>query len=171
VEALATQEIETLVFLPFVIRCLQGDDSQATEAQLSVQIVGQDGSTRVEQLLISWSLEVIPVLPPAVQSHIVTEWGALGVACVVLHAFGNGLRLTGTAQEGDRFDYWVGDEYQEWGFEVSGTVAEKWEERQDEKRRQLLSNPYGVDGFVIVVRFASKEAWFTFHRVEEQRAR
>ena len=75
------------------------------------------------------------------------------------------------AREGDRFDYWVGDENQEWGMEVSGTLSESLEERQAEKISQLLSNPYGVDGFVIVVRFASQEAWFTFHRVQERGSR
>jgi hypothetical protein len=30
---------------------------------------------------------------------------------------------------------------------------------------------YGVDGFIIVVRFASQEAWFTFHRVQQEGSR
>ena len=37
--------------------------------------------------------------------------------------------------------------------------------------QQLLSNPYDVDGYVIVVRFASQEASFTFHRMGERRRR
>jgi hypothetical protein len=94
----------------------------------------------------------------------------LGVACAVLHSLGNGLRMTDVAREGDRFDYWVGDDDREWGLEISGTEAEHLEERHSEKARQLLSNPYAMDGFVIVVRFASQEAWFTFHHVQERRA-
>ena len=170
-EALAAQEIEAGVFLPFAIRCLQAGDSQVTERQLSVRILQREGSEHTENLRVQWSPAHIPTLPPAVQSHIITEWGALGVACAVLHGLGDGLRLTSVAREGDRFDYWVGNDEQEWGLEVSGTGAESLEERHTEKVDQLLSNPYGVDGFVIVVRFASQEAWFTFHRVRERRVR
>jgi hypothetical protein len=168
VAALAAQEIEAEIFLPFVIRCLQRDKPQTTEALLSVWIVRQDGSQENIPLLLRWHRESIPILPPAVQSHVVTEWGALGVACAVLYSLGNGLRMTDVAREGDRFDYWVGDDFQEWGLEISGTDAESIEERHAEKVLQLLSNPYCVDGFVIVVRFASREVWFTFQRVQER---
>ncbi|MBB6051425.1 hypothetical protein [Armatimonas rosea] len=170
-EALATQEIEALVFLPFAIRCLQASNVEANQAQLSVRILQRDGIKLTKTLRVQWSQEHIPTLPPAVQSHIITEWGALGVACAVLHGLGDGLRLTSVAHEGDRFDYWVGNDEQEWGLEISGTGAESLEERHKEKVDQLLGNPYGVDGFVIVVRFASQEAWFTFHRVRERRVR
>jgi hypothetical protein len=150
---------------------LQAGDSRVTERQLSVRILQREGSEHTENLRVPWSPAHIPTLPPAVQSHIITEWGALGVACAVLHGLGDGLRLTSVAREGDRFDYWVGNDEQEWGLEISGTGAESLEERHREKVDQLLSNPYGVDGFVIVVRFASQEAWFTFHRVQERRVR
>jgi hypothetical protein len=167
-EALEAQEIDASVFLPFTIRCLQGEGVRALDAPLTVRVVGRDRVERVETMLVHWSPGDVPALPPAVQSHTVTEWGALGIACAILHGLGDGLKITGVATEGDRFDYWVGDDNLEWGLEISGTTAEKLEERRDDKIRQLLRNPYGVDGFVIVVRFASKEAWFTFHRVDEQ---
>jgi hypothetical protein len=170
-EALAIQEIEAVVFLPFAIRCLQASNTEATEVQLSVHILQRDGIEQIKSLRVQWSQAHIPTLSPAVQSHIITEWGALGVACAVLHGLGDGLRLTSVALEGDRFDYWVGNEEQEWGLEISGTGVESLEARHREKVDQLLSNPYGVDGFVIVVRFASQEVWFTFHSVQERRGR
>lgn len=36
------------------------------------------------------------------------------------------------------------------------------------KARQLRANPYGVDGYVIVVSFGTQEAVCSFHRFEEE---
>jgi hypothetical protein len=40
--------------------------------------------------------------------------------------------------------------------------------RHRDKVRQLLANPYGVDGYVITVRFATAEALLSFHRFTER---
>ena len=112
-EALAGQEIEASIFLPFAIRCLQTDDPHATQARVSVRILREDRAEQQETLMIRWSAGSIPNRPLAVQSYVITEWGAIGVACAVLHALGGGLRLTSVAHEGDRFDYWVGNNDQE----------------------------------------------------------
>jgi len=108
-------------------------------------------------------------LPPGVPETTVTEWAALGVACAVVWHYG-GLRLSAVSLDGDRFDYWVDREGRRWGLEVSGTVVEDVEQRPRQKVRQLLDNPYGVDGYVVVVGFAVRRVIFSFHRIAEDNA-
>ncbi len=93
--------------------------------------------------------------------------GRAGVACVVLWHFA-GIRLHAVAAEGDRFDYWCLDETQEFGLEVSGTTADNLEARHREKVQQLLDNPYGADGYVIVVGFATRRVIFSFPHFDER---
>jgi hypothetical protein len=54
------------------------------------------------------------------------------------------------------------------GLEVSGTLGEALEARHHEKVRQLLANPYRIDGYALAVRFAVPEVLFSFHRYGEQ---
>jgi hypothetical protein len=68
---------------------------------------------------------------------------------------------------GDRFDYWVRHETQEFGLEISGTLATDLEARHREKIQQLQTNPYGSDGYVVVVGFTMRRVFFSFHRFEE----
>jgi hypothetical protein len=74
----------------------------------------------------------------------------------------------GVAAEGDRFDYWVDDGQREYGLEVSGTLTDDVEARHRVKVRQLLENPFGVDGFVVVVGLANRRAICSFHRIQER---
>lgn len=53
---------------------------------------------------------------------------------------------------------------------MSGTVDEDVEQRHRQKVRQLHDNPYGVDGYVVVVGFAARRAIFSFHRFAEDEA-
>jgi hypothetical protein len=53
-------------------------------------------------------------------------------------------------------------------LEVSGVTTGDIEARHRAKVRQWRDNPYGVDGYVIVAGFASREAVFSFHRFEEE---
>jgi hypothetical protein len=99
----------------------------------------------------------------------VTEWAALGVACAVVWHYG-GLRLSAVSLDGDRFDYWVEREGRRWGLEISGTVDEDVEQRHRQKVRQLRDNPYGVDGYVVVVGFAGRRVIFSLHRFAEDKA-
>lgn len=78
------------------------------------------------------------------------------------------------ADEGDQFDYWMGDGKEAFGLEVSGTFSAEradLEARHRAKVRQLRDNPYGVDGFVIVVgltmREIIREIIFSRHHYEE----
>jgi hypothetical protein len=88
------------------------------------------------------------------------------VACAVIWHYA-GLRLHAVAAEGDRVDYWVLRHTQEFGLEVSGTTTENLESRHREKVRQLRDNPYGVDGYVVVVGFDVRRVIFSYHRNQE----
>lgn len=155
------------VFVPFAIARLRGE-ADATEAMLTVSIrhVGGAGETQ-RRLRLWWSGDSAPTQPLSVQERAVTEWAACGVACAILAAYTR-LRLREVALSGDRFDYWVDEGGQEFGLEVSGTVTDEVEARHRVKVRQLRDNPYGVDGYVIVVGFATGEVIFSFQRFQEE---
>jgi hypothetical protein len=94
---------------------------------------------------------------------------ACAVACVVAHVYGQ-LRIRAVTEDGDRFDDWVSDGQRQFGLEVSGTVAGDLERRHRIKVEQLLDNPFGVDGYVVVVAFAARRVIFSFHQCEESDA-
>jgi len=102
-----------------------------------------------------------------VPERVITEWAAYGLACVVIALYA-GLTVRAVAAEGDRFDYWVDDGQYDYGLEVSGTVGNDLETRHRAKVRQLCDNPYGVDGYVVVVSFASRRVVLSFHRCQEE---
>jgi hypothetical protein len=158
--------IGAAVFVPFAIIRLSGYTG-APETTLTVRLrgVGEAGEAQ-RSLHLSWSADGAPAQPLAVQERTVTEWAACGVACAVL-SFYTGLRVREVAADGDRFDYWVDDSEREYGLEVSGTMTEDLEARHRAKVRQLRENPYGVDGYVVVVGFATREVIFSFDRFEE----
>ena len=159
--------IDAAVFVPFAIVRLCGETA-ATEATLQVQLrdVGDTGESRRAVRLV-WSADGVPKHPLAVQDRTVTEWAACGVACAIMSLYAK-LRLRSVAADGDRFDYWVGDGQHEYALEVSGTITDDVEARHRIKVRQLLENPFGVDGFVVVVGFATRSAILSFHRFEEE---
>ena len=151
------------LFIPFSIVRLQ-DHPQTTSTTLTVELRGIRGRTTEErQLRLTWDAKAIPALPLAIQENPLTEWAALGVACVVIWQYA-GVRLHEVAVQGDRFDYWVNLYDQQYGLEVSGTVGNDLEARHREKVRQLLDNPYQCDGYVVAVDFASRRVIFSFQR-------
>lgn len=155
------------VFVPFVIARLQGE-SGATEASLTVSL--RDIGSAVEpqrRLRLFWSTATAPMQSLGVNDRTVTEWAACGVACAVLAVYGQ-VRVRAVAMDGDRFDYWVDDGQHEYGLEVSGTTTDEVETRHRVKVRQLRDNPYGVDGYVVVTGFATREVICSFHRFEEE---
>lgn len=154
------------IFLPFVIARL-GEGKPATEAVLSVKLcdVGSDGE-RLSRLRLVWPVGMASLQPLGVPERTVTEWAAYGVACAVLARY-TSLRIRAITGDGDRFDYWVSDALREYGLEISGTTTGDLAARWRAKVSQLRANPYGVDGLVIVVGFATKEVIFSFHRYEE----
>jgi hypothetical protein len=102
-----------------------------------------------------------------VSERTITEWAALGLACVVLARY-TSVRVQQVAGDGDRFDFWVSDGEREYGLEVSGTITDEVETRHRSKVRQWRENPYGVDGYVIVAGFAEYNIICSFHRFEEE---
>ena len=151
------------LFVPFAVARLQ-QQSGATEAVLAVELRGiPDQPSEERPLRLWWQPASAVTLPLAVQDAPLTEWAALGVACTVIWHCG-GLRLHAVAGVGDSFDYWVLQEDREFGLEISGTMADDLEARHREKTRQLLANPFGVDGYVFVVDLATRRAIFSFHR-------
>lgn len=156
-------------FVPFTVLRLQQAAGSDREATLLVHLsdIGEMGKARRE-LLLSWSTDSMAEEEIALQEHIVTEWAAVGIACVLVPLYA-GLRILQVTQLGERFDYWVGDDEHEYALEVSGTVAGSLTGRHAAKVRQLRENPYGVDGYVAITRFAGPESIFSFHRYEETR--
>jgi hypothetical protein len=154
--------IATKVFLPFAVTRLR-KRSEDTDAVLTVELRDIENGTREKrQLRLFWERDSISDLPVAVQDQTVTEWAALGVACAVIWHFAR-LRLHATAALGDRMDYWVLRETQEFALEISGTRTADLESLHREKTQQLLANPFGADGYVVVVGFAVRQVIFSFH--------
>jgi len=52
----------------------------------------------------------------------------------------------------------------------SGTLTGDLETRHRLKAEQLLDNPFGVDGYVVVVDFSARRVIFSFHQYEESNA-
>ena len=129
--------------------------------------VGQDGN-RLRQLDLYWAAATVPEKPPPVPQCHITEWAACGIACVVAHLYGD-LQVASITGDGDRFDYWVTEGRYQFGLEVSGTVSEDLAARHRLKAKQLLGNPFGVDGYVVAVDFAARRVIFSFHRYQESR--
>lgn len=158
--------LATNLFIPFAVTRLQEHPGDI-ETILAIELRGMgEEKTADRQLHLAWKKESIPQLLPAVQDYPLTEWAALGVACAAIWEYA-GLRLHAVAATGDRFDYWVKKENQEFGLEVSGTRATDVESRHRAKVQQLQANPYGVDGYVVVVAFSVRRVIFSFHRFAE----
>jgi hypothetical protein len=162
-----THAIGAALFVPFTILRLRGATA-ATEATLTVELRNLgDVSSSQRTLHLSWSSTSVPTQPLGVPERVITEWAAYGLACVVIALYA-GLTVRAVAAEGDRFDYWVDDGQYDYGLEVSGTLGSDLETRHRAKVRQLCDNPYGVDGYVVVVSFASRRVVLSFHRCQEE---
>jgi len=157
--------VDTSLFLPFTVARLLRSGAE-THAALTIKFFDILGPGLVtDRLNIHWDSGQIHRTAFPVSERTITEWGACGIACVLLSAYTD-LRLTAVGLDGDRFDYWVSDGENDFGLEVSGTTVEDLETRHRFKVRQLLGNPHGVDGYVVVVDFSAREAVFSFNRFE-----
>ena len=155
-------------FIPFVLVRLFSQEPDKNEARLSIRLrdIGSSGE-RQRILRLSHLQRKVAMDSPPIQSKVVTEFAACGIACVLVPLYA-GLRMLFTAQEGDRFDYWVGNDERQWGLEVSGTIDEDLHTRHRAKIRQLLSNPLRVNGYVAVTKFSTRESIFSFHRYRRE---
>ena len=114
-------QIYAVFFIPFVLVRLFTTAPDKNEIRLSIILcdIGSSGERqRILLLLRLQSILTIDLLP--IQSKVVTEFAACGIAYALVPLYAR-LRVLFTAQEGDRFDYWVGNHERQWGLEVSGT--------------------------------------------------
>ena len=154
------------LFVPFVIHRLKGMAPDRV-CELEVELFGIGGvSYAIRRLRISWEGESVLALPPGVQENVITEWAALGIAAAVVWHYAE-LRIVTVADIGDCFDYWVTDGTRKAGLEVSGTISADLRTLRRDKARQLLANPYALDGYVTVVRFDRPGVSVSFHRISE----
>lgn len=159
-EALRLHAIDASIFAPFVIARLRAAPEE-TIAELLVRMQEVSGhEERAVRVSLQWDAQSAFQQPVAVQERVLTEWAALGIACVLLPTL-LGVRIVSVAVEGERFDYRVSDGVTEWGLEISGTMTEdegELRERLRLKIRQLHDNPYGIMGYVVVAAFVRREA-------------
>ncbi len=160
--------VSTALFVPLVVERLRPRVG-LTECLLTVELRGFEERPQTRQLRLHWSEASSLPKPPGLQENTLTEWAALGIACVVLPLYAR-LSIRSVAVPGNSFDYWVTDGRWQYGLEVSGTMTEDVEPRHREKVRQLRANPYGVDGFAVTVGFPTREVIFSFHSFAEDAA-
>lgn len=158
--------VGTSLFVPLTVLRLRGD-TEVTEATLTVDLRNMGHISETQRTLqLSWSSDNAPAQPPGIPERVITEWAACGVACVMVALYA-GLTVREVAANGDRFDYWVDDGRYEYGLEISGTMGEELETRHRVKVQQLCDNPYGVDGYVVVMSFATRHVIMSFNRCQE----
>jgi hypothetical protein len=159
--------VATEMFIPFAVVRLQRFPKD-TETELTVEMRGiRPGVSEKRRLWLTWDSESVPPLPLAIQDNSITEWAALGVASAIIWHYAR-LRLHAVAVQGDRFGYWTMQGDREFGLEVSGTISADVESRHREKVQQLRDNPYGSDGYVVVVGFTTSRVVFSYHRFDEE---
>lgn len=169
-DSLSLHEIGAQMFVPFVIDRLGGGTNRVS-AELVVITMDQETQTQQSRVTLTWSAQSTATRPLPVQERVITEWGALGVACAVIPVL-LGMHVLSVAVEGQRFDYRIGNEAGEHGLEVSGTLSESandLRERHHQKIRQLRENPEHLSGFVVVVGFTRREVLISFHRPPEEK--
>jgi hypothetical protein len=93
------------------------------------------------------------------QAPVLTEFAALGIACVVSADCSNA-QITEVTQRGDKADFWLND--RQWLLEVSGQESGDLATLRDQKRDQLLANPFEKPGFVCVSNFQQRKSYFWY---------
>jgi hypothetical protein len=160
--------IDTRLFLPFVIYRLHPLVVEG-EANLDLTLLNVlEIPVVTRQLQLVWQPESEELLVPPVQEHVITEWAACGIACIVVPLYTD-FQVLQVTQSGDGFDYWVGNETQELGLEVSGTLDEDVRQRHRAKVQQFRRNPLKVAGYVSVTGFRAGNSIFSFHRSVDQK--
>jgi hypothetical protein len=163
--------VNTYIFAPFLIARLE-ENSQASDRALTYQISlhnVQGENRRTVPLKLTWTDSMVPPVPLAAQREYITEAAACGLAFALISHFTAAV-LVDVADRGDRFDYVLSQNGVRCGVEVSGTQAEDRQslrDRHQQKIRQLLDNPYGWGGYVVIVGFTRCEVILSYHNAEE----
>ena len=165
--AFHSHPINTHIFAPFLIARLEEHaetNERTVTYRVSLQNVGA-ASTRAVPLRLTWTAEMVPPVPLAAQREYITEAAACGLAFAVVSHFTAAV-LADVADRGDRFDYVLSEHGVRCGIEVSGSQAEdrqSLKDRHQQKIRQLLDNPYGWGGYVVIVGFTRREIILSYH--------
>ncbi len=152
--------IDVEVFIPFVhYRLHTLSDEHAAILSVSFNNLPH---MKQKRLRFTWDEATPKLRYPPVQSSVITEWAACGIACAVLPLYTN-LQFARVTERGERFDYWLSDGKELFGLEISGTLSGSLTTRKRIKRQQLQSNPDKVTGYVCVVHFEKAAVHLSFH--------
>jgi len=159
-------QIDTRWFLPFLIyRFKEHTNQQVIQFQVKLQEIAQQTSNQ-RRLELRWRKESETLSFPPIQTSVITEWAAYGMACVIVPLY-TGLQIAQVTQIGERFDFWVRKDGEKFGLEVSGTLEGNLEQRQRVKQRQLLRNRNQVGGYVSVTSFQERRTILSFHLIKD----
>lgn len=164
-DILKAHKIRPRAFIAPTVACLSGGRKTGS-AVLRVKLEGIEGRHETRQLRVKWALPLAPALEETrgIPEEIVTQFAAYGLAFVLVAQY-TPWQILSRSKRGERFDFWMGERGErQWGLEVSGIMTGSLNSLHVEKQQQLLDNPYGVGGYVVVVRFADAQAIFSFHR-------
>ena len=146
---------------PLIVRLLLTDSYHEGSRILESSIKSQVGSESRHPLVLHWRRfqTDFEKCIKTYQGPVITELATLGLACVMVHVFGN-LEITEVTRRGEKADYWIGKK--EYLLEVSGRLGGSLEKLCEAKASQLLSNPFCSVGYVCVAIYRSSEArlWF-----------
>jgi hypothetical protein len=162
-EITARNVIDARWFLPFLVHRLQSDKERTAVLAITLYDV-LEASTSKSQLELTWGIKTETILP--IQEHTITEWAAYGIACVLIPLY-TAFKVKQVTQLGEGFDYWIGNDEQEFGLEISGTLAEDIVQRHRNKIWQFKKNPLQISGYVNVTGFQEKHSILSFHQIDQ----
>lgn len=119
------------------------------------------GPQRVRDLRIHWSAleDDYSRCRASYQEPVLAEFAGLGLACISVR-LRTGLEFSEVTRRGERADYWLNG--RTYLLEVSAQRRGRIQQLFEDKKAQLLSNPFGKNGWVFVVNFVERKArlWF-----------
>ena len=142
---------------------------QAGEAKFTIEFKGIWSDEPTRPLRLRWDAGVLRLSPGGAPNRTVTELAACAVALILSTTLLQAPAQT-VAEVGERFDYWLRGDEGWYGLEVSGTQSverSELQQRYREKRRQLLSNTQGLNGYVVIVGFATRQIIVSGHNFGE----
>lgn len=156
---------------PIVIRLLSGgsyiDGTATIELSCRRQAIEVNAEANERSVELRWEnlRSDYEKCKNTYQAPVLTEFAALGIACVVT-ADCPKAQITEVTQRGDKADFWLNDG--QWLLEVSGQESGDLIALRDKKRDQLLANPFERSGFVCVSNFQQRKTylWYYNYRAE-----
>jgi hypothetical protein len=149
---------------PLVARLTDSSPYSDGRGALDVSYRNDGSEPQESPVHVSWSglEEDYRLALNTYQEPVLTEFAALGVACILCDCRA-GLEITEVTRRGERVDYWLGDRL--YLLEVSGTTSGNLADLCKAKAiDQLQVNPFSKDGYVCATRFASRESRLWFYR-------